>query len=216
MSDAKSKDSTEHSDLERSDSIFNAGDGDSIMRLIQTRRNVRDFTDDAVPRAMLDQIVEAATWAPNHRHTEPWRFVVLEKDGAARSKVADLVYEWTWQNIKNPNPARREKSSADARDEVLDTPVLMLVYSISGANDEVTHENYAATCCAVQNMLLMAHAIGLAVGWSTGRICKSETVHKAVGAESDWTIVGAFFIGYPESYRSAERISVDEVCTYLA
>ena len=198
-----------------SDSIYNHGDADAVMSLMRTRRSVRDFTDREVPREMLDQIVEAATWAPNHRHTEPWRFVVLDKGGETRSKVADLVYEWTWNYVKNPNPVRREKSSAEARDEVLDTPVLMLVYSVPGANEEVTHENYAATCCAAQNMLLMAHAIGLAAGWSTGRICKCEEVHSAIGAESDWSVVGAFYIGFPTKLPEAERQPLSEVCTYL-
>ncbi len=199
----------------QSHSISTLGEADTLMSLIRTRRSIREFEDRLVPREMLDQIVEAATWAPNHRHTEPWRFIVLEKDGEARAKVADLVYEWTWNYVKNPNPERRARSSAEARDEVLDTPVLMLVYSVPGMNEEVTHENYAATCCAAQNMQLMAHALGLAVGWSTGRLCKAEEVQKAVGAEDDWTVVGAFFIGFPVSIPDAERIPVDEVRTYL-
>lgn len=199
----------------QTDSISTNASPASLMNLIRTRRSIREFEDRPVPREMIDQIVEAATWAPNHRHTEPWRFIVLEKDGDARSKVADLIYEWTWNYVKNPNPERRRKSSADAKGEVLATPVLMLVYSVPGMNDEVTHENYAATCCAAQNMQLMAHALGLTVGWSTGRLCKCEEVHAAVGAEEDWTIVGAFFIGFPASSASAERIPVDEVCTYL-
>ena len=186
------------------------------MNLIRTRRSIRDFDDQPVPREMLVQIIEAATWAPNHRHTEPWRFKVLEKDGASRRKIADLVYEWTWHNVKNPNPERRAKSSAEARDEVLDAPALILVYSVPGSNEEITEENFAATCCAVQNMLLMAHALGLAVGWSTGRVCKNKEVHKAIGADEDWTVVGAFFIGFSTAVLESERKSVSEVCTYLS
>lgn len=185
------------------------------MDVIRTRRTIRDFNDRPVPREMIDQIVEAATWAPNHRHTEPWRFIILEKDGEARKNVADAIYEWTWNYVKNPNPERRAKSSAEARDEVLDTPVLMLMYAIPGSNEEITEENFSATCCAAQNMQLMAHAIGLAVGWSTGRLCKAEEVHKIVGAETDWAIVGAFYIGFPEAIPDAERAPVSEVCTYL-
>ncbi len=185
------------------------------MDVIRTRRTIRDFDDRPVPREMLDQIVEAATWAPNHRHTEPWRFKILEKDGDARKKVAELTYEWTWNYVKNPNPERRASSSAAARDEVMDVPILMLVYSIPGNNEEVTEENFSATCCAAQNMMLMAHAIGLAVGWSTGRVCKNEEVHKAIGAEPDWAVVGAFFIGFPMTQPEAERRRMSEVCTYL-
>ena len=187
----------------------------AVMEVIRTRRTVREFSPQPVPRELIDQIVEAATWAPNHRHTEPWRFIVLEKDGEARKKVADAVYEWTWNNIKNPNPANRERSSADARDEVLLTPVLMLIYAIPGSNEEITEENFSATCCAAQNMQLMAHALGLAVGWSTGRLCKAEEVHQALGVNPDWAVVGAFFIGFPKALPEAERQPLSDVCTYL-
>ncbi len=187
----------------------------AVMEVIRTRRTVREFSPQPVPRELIDQIVEAATWAPNHRHTEPWRFIVLEKDGDARKKVADAVYEWTWNNIKNPNPANRERSSADARDEVLLTPVLMLMYSVPGSNEEITEENFSATCCAAQNMQLMAHALGLAVGWSTGRLCKAEEVHQVLGVNPDWAVVGAFFIGFPTALPEAERQPLSDVCTYL-
>lgn len=187
----------------------------AVMEVIRTRRTVREFSAEAVPREMIDQIVEAATWAPNHRHTEPWRFIVLEKDGEARKKVADAVYEWTWNYVKNPNPERRKRSSADARDEVLLTPVLMLMYAIPGSNEEITEENFSATCCAAQNMQLMAHAIGLAVGWSTGRLCKAEEVHKVLGVDPDWTVVGAFYIGFPTVLPEAERQPLSDVCTYM-
>ena len=187
----------------------------AVMEVIRTRRTVREFSAEPVPRELVDQIVEAATWAPNHRHTEPWRFIVLEKDGEARNKVADAVYEWTWSNIKNPNPANRERSSTDARDEVLLTPVLMLMYAIPGSNEEITEENFSATCCAAQNMQLMAHALGLAVGWSTGRLCKAEEVHKVLGVDPEWAVVGAFYIGWPTALPEAERQPLSDVCQYL-
>ena len=187
----------------------------AVMEVIRTRRTVREFSPQPVPRAMIDQIVEAATWAPNHRHTEPWRFIVLEKDGEARKKVADAVYEWTWNYVKNPNPERRARSSADARDEVLLTPVLMLMYAIPGSNEEITEENFSATCCAAQNMQLMAHALGLAVGWSTGRLCKAKEVHEVLGVNPDWAVVGAFYIGWPTALPEAERQPLSDVCQYL-
>lgn len=188
----------------------------AVMEVIRTRRTVREFSPQAVPRELIDQIVEAATWAPNHRHTEPWRFIVLEKDGEARKKVADAVYEWTWNYVKNPNPERRARSAADARDEVLLTPVLMLMYAIPGSNEEITEENFSATCCAAQNMQLMAHALGLAVGWSTGRLCKAKEVHEVLGVNPDWAVVGAFYIGFPTALPEAERQPLSDVCSYLA
>ena len=186
---------------------------ESVLEAIRTRRNVREFTDKPVTVDDLKTIIEAATWAPNHRHTEPWRFIVLAKDGELRKQVAQIVHDWTYDNIKNPNQKRRIDSSAAAKREILDAPAFMYVYALEGPNEEVTRENYAATACAVQNLLLAAHSIGIGVGWSTGKPCLAD-VRSTIGAEPDWQTVGALYIGYPAEKPEAKRTPVDDVTTW--
>ena len=185
-----------------------------VLEAIRTRRNVREFIDKPVTDRDLKTIIEAATWAPNHRHTEPWRFIVLAKDGAIRKQVAQIVHDWTFDNIKNPNQKRRINSSKEAKQEILDAAAFMYVYAIQGPNEEVTRENYAATACAVQNLLLAAHSLGIGVGWTTGKPCMAD-VRPTIGAEPDWQTVGALYIGYPSEKPEAERAHVDEVTTWL-
>ena len=182
-----------------------------VLDAIRTRRNIRKFTDESVPESALNIIIEAAIWAPNHRNTEPWRFIVLTKEGDMRKKVAEIIEDWVYQNVKNPNPKRRIASSKAAMQEILDAPAFIYVYSVQGPNDEVTRENYAATACAVQNLMLAAQSIGLGVGWSTGKSCLAN-VGTSVGAEPDWDIVGALYIGYPaKEAPEAKRLSVNDV-----
>ncbi len=188
---------------------------EAVMRVIRHRRNVKQFTEKSVDPKLIEQMIEAAIWAPNHRHTEPWRFIVLPHESDARRQVAELVHDWTYKHVKNPTPKRRAQSAAQIRDEVLNIPIMMYVYSVPGHDEEVTRENYAATCCAVQNMLLAAHALGLSVGWSTGRTCKCEDVHHAIGAEPDWTVVGALAIGYGADVRASKRMSINKVSRWL-
>ncbi|HIF72685.1 MAG TPA: hypothetical protein EYQ61_09050 [Dehalococcoidia bacterium] len=185
-----------------------------VLDAIHSRRNTREFTIAPVSDSALELIIEAATWAPNHRNTEPWRFIVLSKDGAMRKKVAQIVHDWTFENVKNPNPERRIATSRETQQEILDAPAFMYAYSVQGRNDEVTHENYAATACAVQNLILAAHSLGIGVGWSTGKPCLAN-VGTAIGAEPDWDIVGAFYIGYPAEEQTqqspAKRAPVNDV-----
>ena len=178
-----------------------------VLDAIHARRTIREFTKDPVSAATLELMIEAATWAPNHRSTEPWRFIVLEKDGEMRTKIAQIVHDWTYENVKNPNPERRESSSKEAQQEILDAPAFMYVYSVQGRNEEVTKENYASTAIAVQNLMLAAHSLGIGVGWSTGKPCLAP-IDTAVGAEPDWDIVAALYIGYPSDTqeRQAEAI----------
>jgi len=182
-----------------------------ILDAIRTRRNTRDFTDEPVSDSALELMIEAATWAPNHRNTQPWRFIALSKNGAMRAKAAQIVHDWTFENVKNPNDERRISSSIEAQQEILDAPAFMYVYSVQGRNDEITQENYAATACAVQNLMLAAHSLGIGVGWSTGKPCLAN-VGITIGAEPDWDIVGALYIGYSaETQPEASRNPVNEV-----
>ncbi len=185
-----------------------------VFDVIRARRTTREFADKPVANSDLEKMIEAATWAPNHRSTEPWRFIVLSRDGDMRQKVAKIVRDWTFENVKNPNPERRESSSNEAQQEILDAPAFIYVYSVQGRNDEMTMENYSATSCAVQNLMLTAESMGIGVGWSTGKPCLSP-VGTAIGAETDWDIVGALYIGYPSDtlnrQSEAKRASVDDV-----
>src|SRR3954469_17390640 len=44
---------------------------------ISSRRSIKRFTSRPVSREEIERILDAATLAPNHRLTQPWRFYVL-------------------------------------------------------------------------------------------------------------------------------------------
>ena len=87
----------------------------------------------------------------------------------------------------------------------MDAPCLIYVYSIPGDSEEMTQENYAAACCAVQNLLLAAVAEGLAGDWSTGGVTRHPQLAETLGAEAGWTMVGALFIGKPSRPSASVR-----------
>ena len=51
-----------------------------VTDAISNRRSIKRFTDRAVTRDEIASILSAATLAPNHRLTQPWRFYVLGPD----------------------------------------------------------------------------------------------------------------------------------------
>ena len=62
-------------------------------------------------------------------------------------------------------------------------PCLIFVFSLEDENEEISEENYGATCCAIQNIQLMATSLGLGVGWSTGKIAKINAISEILGIE---------------------------------
>ena len=192
-----------------------ATDSRAIISALKDRRTCRTFTTQDVSRSVVEDLLDAARWAPNHRLTNPWRFFVVEKASPVRATVAAAVWSWTHDNVKNPNVQRRVDSADAARDEVLRAPALIYAFSVPGADEEVTTENYAATCCAIQNLQLAAYAHGLAVGWSTGKPAKSLEIPALLGAGADWRMVGALFCGYPATSTGQERRPLGEVVQWV-
>ena len=59
-----------------------------ILNLIKNRRNTKRFTDKNISKADIETILESGTWAPNHRNTEPWRFVIVSKFSKIKEKIS--------------------------------------------------------------------------------------------------------------------------------
>lgn len=49
-----------------------------LQEAIRTRRSVRQFTDEKVPHALLEQAVELAAWAPSWKNTQISRYIAIE------------------------------------------------------------------------------------------------------------------------------------------
>lgn len=194
----------------RSGNVSAPQTGVSVYEAIHNRRMNNDFSDAVPDRDAIRRMLDAAVWAPNHRLTNPWRFYVLEKGGEKRAQVAQLAYDNLFARSGN------QEHADGSRQRVLDAPALIYVYSVPGDSEELTQENYAAACCAVQNLLLAAVAEGLAGDWSTGNVVRHPRLAETLGAESDWTMVGALFIGQPSRPSASVRAPADEVTAWLS
>jgi len=177
-----------------------------VLEALRTRRTVGAFTSDAPPLEAVERAIEAATWAPNHHLTEPWRFHVLT--GVARTAIAAAAGE----TLPAEKATTEEREAMRAKFER--APVLVVVTQAGGSADAVRDlEDYAACACATQNLLLAAHAQGLAARWSTGKLAHSEGVRRYLGLGERDRIVAFVYLGYaatevaPEPRRSPPSIT---------
>ena len=174
----------------------------SVYQALYGRRMAWKFKDDPVPREVMERILATAVWAPNHRLTEPWRFFLLGKKSPVRQQVADLAYEYVLQQSDNATRAEA------GREKVLAPPILMYVYCVPGANEEMTQENYAAVCCAAHNISLAGMAEGLAVTWETGGVTRPPKLKETLGAEEEWSLAAMLSIGFLAERPNPKRTPV--------
>lgn len=169
-----------------------------VIRAIQTRQSVGRVRQDPVPEDLIEQILESAVHAPNHRITEPWRFHVFTGKGRgelarARAEMARLQAE-----AEEEDEEMAAGRISRERKKAFRAPVIIAVISASGRDEVETLENYAACAAAVQNMQLTAHSLGLASIWRTGSIAYHEHMRDFFGLKEDDRIVAYLYIGSPD------------------
>ena len=54
------------------------------LTAIKTRRSVKEYLPTEIPREWIEELLDAAHWAPNHKLTHPWRFHVFTGEGRER------------------------------------------------------------------------------------------------------------------------------------
>lgn len=186
-----------------------------VYDAIYKRRSVKQFTADPVPGETLDRLFSAAIWAPNHRLTEPTRFFAVRKGSPLREEIANRVWQTTYQGVASPDPEKKRNSADSKRGRILDAPAMIFVYSLDGENGQMTLENYATSCCAVQNMALAAVAEGISLDWSTGGLTRIPGLAEMLGAKECWTMVGVLFLGKAAAVPHTRRTPHSEVVKWL-
>jgi nitroreductase len=91
------------------------------------------------------------------------------------------------------------------RGKVGRAPILVVVTQVGNPGDSVRDlEDYAACACATQNLLLAAHAEGLAGKWSTGKLAHSGGARRYLGLAEHDRIVAYVYLGYAATAVASE------------
>merc|ERR1719221_120158 len=150
------------------------------------RRSVTKYDSKPVPADIVKSAVRAATLAPCHFMTEPWRFYEAGPD--ARARLLAL----------NPE---KEKLFAGVPGWMVVT-VAASEYGTDGSiSTKKGLEDHAATACAVQNFMLALANQGVGSKWMTGALgVDPSAVMEVVGADQDAErFMGVVWYGYPET-----------------
>ena len=174
-----------------------------FAEVLQGRRTIELFLHTPVPKALVREAIEAATWAPNHHVTEPWHFYLLGKQAIER--CLDLCFDIV-------SDRKGEKAGEFKRERWSEKPGWLVVTCEKSQDELLQQENYAACSAAVQNLMLYLWKAGVGCKWTTGPITRDERFSDIVGFDSDKAfVVGLIWFGYPKLTPTQSRKSLAEV-----
>lgn len=177
-----------------------------FFTLVQIRRTVRSFRPDPPPRAAIEQILLAASWAPSPHGRQPWRFVVVES--LERKQLLAQAMGAAWRHhlaLDGLEPATIEVRLQRSQERVLNAPVIIVpclylndldTYPDAERQAAETTMAIQSLGCAVQNMLLAAFALGLAAGWMCAPLFAPAAVRTALALADDLHPQALIPIGY--------------------
>ena len=83
-------------------------DYDGFLKLIKSRRSIREIKPDPVPDEYIEKILEAARWAPSGFNMQPWEFVVV-RDPDLKRGIKQIVDDYRTNDFF-PMEATREET----------------------------------------------------------------------------------------------------------
>ncbi|MGE0384445.1 MAG: nitroreductase [Gammaproteobacteria bacterium] len=180
---------------------------DTIKDIIRNRRTVHDFKPELPPRELVLEAIDLARWAPNHKMTEPWHFYLLGPE------TADAICEL------NADIVRAGKGEAAAAEKLArwkSVPGWLLVTCENSQDAVRAKEDYAACCCAIQNLQLALWSAGVGVKWTTGKVSRDPKFYEIAWIDPEReTVVGLLWYGYPAEVGQTVRKPVAEVLVEL-
>jgi nitroreductase len=175
-----------------------------VLDGINSLRSVRKFKSDPISEDKLRIILESASKAASGSNTQPWEFVVV-RDTKVKARLQEpMLRKWLERLAGSSGMSPLMRDVYDEATEMLrDTEkVPVIIYCCVDLNHVGKSEEvrYASIYPAVQNLMLAAHALGLAtcltVHGSTATRGEPE-VKKILGIPDHVKIACLAYLGYP-------------------
>ncbi len=167
-----------------------------VETAIRTRRTHKAYGAEPVDDEALRELLELATFAPNHHLTNPWRFRVLGP--AARERLKNAA-----ETLQPGSGAKLDRA-----------PTLIAVSTLT--TGEAPEEDRDATAVAAYLVLLGAHARGIAGYWRTPAVLGSPAGRAALDLGDDEQPIALLHLGPPrQDQHVPERAPVADVAVFL-
>jgi nitroreductase len=184
-----------------------------LSALIKGRRSVfpEMYIQKEVSDSLIESLLENAIWAPNHRLTQPWRFIVFKDEGLI--KLGNFLAE-TYKEMANEMTFSEKKYEKTRNKSRLSGAVIAAILERDTENRVPNEEEIMALAMAVQNILLSCESAGLGAYFSTpGSVSHAGNF---MNLQHNQRCLGLVYLGYKKDVQLiSQRRPLKEVVRWI-
>jgi len=185
---------------------------DILTNIIQRRRSIFpiSYTAEEIPVVLIKQVLESANYAPTHKLTEPWRFIVFRNEG--KMKLGEELARLYKETI--PDHQFLQKKYDSILEKAAQANCIITLNAALHSDKIPEWEELAALACAVQNMALTAEALNIGAYWSSPGMI--DALGDFLNLEKNEKCFGLFYMGYHnEAPRAAKRGPIEDKVKWI-
>lgn len=184
-----------------------------LSHLIQNRRSTfpNTYKPGNISEDLIKLLILNASWAPNHKKTEPWRFVLIQDE----KKLALSNFLAEFYRSSTPVDAFDAIKMKKAGEKALQAAAIIAICIHRSPESLLpAWEETVAVACAVQNLWLSCTALKLAGYWSTPKAIAS--MNQFLGLTENQECLGLFYLGWPNGEPpKASRKPIEDIFRIL-
>jgi 5,6-dimethylbenzimidazole synthase len=192
--------------------LFTEAEAAVLHDIMRNRRDVRGnrFLNKPVEDAVLQQLLDAALYAPSVGFSQPWEFVII-KDNAIKQQVKESFATENEKAAPAFDAAKQSLYTLLKLEGIVEAPINIAVFYKPSdkpvlGQTSMEEAGLYSVVCAIQNMWLMARALNIGIGWVS--ILDPEKVKQIVSAPSANKLVAYLCVGYTNGFYSKPELEL--------
>ncbi|HEX8991157.1 MAG TPA: nitroreductase family protein [Anaerolineales bacterium] len=197
-----------------------------IHDFLRSRRSIRRFKPDPIPKPLVERLLSTAVYAPSAHNRQPWRFAVVQGKDAKTRLAGAMANEFRRDLLADNMPSADVEVRVEAsRSRILSSPLVVVVcldmsemdaYPDARRREAERMMAIQSTAGAALQLLLAAHAEGLAGVWTCGPLFAPQAVRAALDLDPAWEPQALLLIGVPNQTPHVKDLKpMDEIVRWM-
>jgi len=181
----------------------------AIEQNIMDRRTIKASKKDIINPDEIIELLNVAKWAPNHKLTEQWRFLLYTGEG---KEIFSQAYIDSQPKVDGEVSGKVKRKAQCYKD----IPLQLVIIMPEDPRQRTWDKDYGAVSAFIQNCQLAAWERGIGMIWRTNEWIYNPIFIEGIGVKPSEKIVATLMIGYPKHVPAAQtRTDIRELITIV-